>query len=115
MSPQPDPQLLPDQPPLGPDRRLWWGLALGGAAIALLVLAVHWLVPAPPPAPHTGKAPLNDNPPLMSQPQRLETQQAMPELRDFDSANPPPNPTNSGGPLGSSAPPSALGTGALGQ
>ncbi len=113
MSPRPKASLPPDPPPLGPDRRLWVGLALGGATIALLVLMVRWLVPAPLQAPNTGGAALNGNAPLMTRPQLLENQQAMPELLDFDANTPAPNPNN--GPPGTPAPPSAGGIGALGQ
>jgi hypothetical protein len=37
-----DADLLPA--PLGPDRRLWVGLALGFTTILLLATAIHWLV-----------------------------------------------------------------------
>jgi hypothetical protein len=115
MPPRPSPPLPPDPPPLRTDRRLWWGLAVVGATLALMVLAVHRLVQPPPPAPNPGSANLNGNAPLLTRPQLLENQQAMPELLDFDAQTPPPNPSNNSPPPGTSAPPSALGTGALGR
>jgi hypothetical protein len=116
MSPRPDPRPPSDPPPLGPDRRLWMGLAFSGAVIALMALAIHRLAPEPPRAPNAGKAPLNGLTPLMTRPQLLENQQAMPELQDFDAQTPPPIPNDGGGgaPLGTPAPPSDPGTGALG-
>jgi hypothetical protein len=90
------------------------GLALGFTTILLLATAIHWLVPAAPVSPGGAKGSLNGTVPLMSQPQLLENQQAMPELREFDPQNPPPTP-NTGSPLGTPSPPSALGTGVLGR
>jgi hypothetical protein len=115
MPPRPDPRLPPDPPSLAPDRTLWWGLAGGIALIALLALAVHRFVPQAPSGSGGGKANLNRNAPLMTRPQLLENQQAMPELLDFDAQNPPPNPPAGGGALGTPGPPSSLGTGTLGQ
>ena len=127
MPSRPDPDLFtnplsseplpPDTPSLAPDRRLWVGLAAGMAILALLIGLVHKLVPAAPPpqGASSGPANLNNNAPLMTRPQLLENQQAMPELLDFDPQNPPPNPNAGGGPLGTPGPPSSLGSGALGQ
>jgi hypothetical protein len=112
MPPRPGPQLPPDPPPLGTDRRLWWGLLLVGATLLLLTLAVQRLVPPPPRAPNPGSANLNGNAPLMTRPQLLENQQAMPELMDFDARNPPPS--DGGAPPGTPAPSTAPGTGPLG-
>jgi hypothetical protein len=121
MSPRPDSDLPSTPLPFASDKGLWWGLGAGFALMALLAVAVHRLVTEAPQGKGDGKAtlkglaPLNGTAPLMSRPQLLENQQAMPELFEFDANNPPPNPTNAGGPLGTPSSPSTLGTGALGQ
>ncbi|MEB3157567.1 MAG: hypothetical protein VKO26_09050 [Cyanobacteriota bacterium] len=115
MTLRPDPLDVPDPLPLGPDRRLWLGLAFGLATIVFLALAVHRFAPAPPPIPVDAKGTLNGNAPLMTRPQLLENQQAMPELMGFDAQTPPANPNGGGAPLGAPGTPSPLGTGALGR
>ncbi|MEB3156954.1 MAG: hypothetical protein VKO26_05905 [Cyanobacteriota bacterium] len=120
-----DPPVLPEPASPGADKRLWLGLAAGFAIIFFLALLVQWLVPAtlrPPPAPGGPSAPgaankgaLNSNAPLMTRPQLLDNQQAMPELIDVDARTPAANLSGGGAPLGVPGPPSSLGTGALGQ
>jgi hypothetical protein len=69
-----------------------------------LAVAVQWLLPKI----STGNATRTPNPtpspPLLTRPQLLENQQAMPELADFDAQTTPPNPINGGGQLGSPSP-----------
>jgi hypothetical protein len=115
MTPRPDPFEVPDPLPLGPDRRLWLGLAFGFATIVCLALAAHRFAPAPPPSPVGAKSTLNGNATLMTRPQLLENQQAMPELMGFDAQTPPANPSGGGAPLGAPGTPSPSGTGALGR
>ncbi len=124
MSPRPDPPVLPDPEPLGPDKRLWLGLASGFATIVLLALAIHRFVPATPLAPRTpagagasgpaNTGTLNGSPPLMTRPQLLENQQAMPELREFDAQTPPAGPANGSAPPGAPNPPHVPAKGAPG-
>jgi hypothetical protein len=104
----------PEPPPLGPDRRLWFGLAAGMALLALLIALVHELVPAAPPARVTGNGSLNRDVPLMTRPQLLENQQAMPELIDFDSQTQPSNPNNGGALSGTLGSPTLSDTGVPG-
>lgn len=67
-----------------------------------LAVAVQWLLPKI----STGNATRTPNPTplLLTRPQLLENQQAMPELADFDAQTTPPNPINGGGQLGSPSP-----------
>ncbi|MEB3304184.1 MAG: hypothetical protein VKK99_06270 [Cyanobacteriota bacterium] len=103
MSLDPD----PDAPPTT-NRTLWIGLTALGAALVLAAIAVNRVVPGTSsgkpstqatPSPPSG-SPSPTSPPLMTRPQLLENQQAMPELADFDSQNPPQNPINGNPVLG---------------
>ncbi|MFM7641861.1 MAG: hypothetical protein ACKO45_09965 [Cyanobium sp.] len=107
--------LEPDPASPSGDRRLAIGLGSLFLVLIALVLSVHWLLPKSTggDAPSTPK--LSTGSPMLTRPQLLENQQAMPELADFDAQNPPPSPLNGGGALGTSGPPSSLGTGGLGQ
>lgn len=116
MPSPPDPGVEPPD-----DHRLALGLMGLFVALAVVAISVHTLVPggapdrnANTPNVNTPKASANPPSPLLTRPQLLENQQAMPEMADFDAQNPPPNPVSGGG-LGTPSPPSALGTGALGQ
>jgi hypothetical protein len=84
--------VLPDpDPSLSADRRLWVGLTAGLAAIVVLAITVHKLVPASSPVQEASQVKLPNNAPLLALPQRLENQQAMPELADFDAQTPAPD------------------------
>jgi hypothetical protein len=112
--------LPPDpDPSISADRQLWAGLTVCLAAILLLAFTVQQFLPADPPSQGalqgTGRINLKGTPPLMTRPQRLENQQAMPELADFDAQNPPPQLSEGSGPIRAPGPPSPPGSMGLGQ
>jgi hypothetical protein len=94
MSLDPD----PDAPP-GTDRTLWIGLSVLFLSLLALAIAVQKLVPGA-----SGGLPSSPPPsesPLMTRPQLLENQQAMPELGEFDGQSPAQAPINGNTVLGS--------------
>lgn len=97
------------------DRRLTIGLVSLFLVLIALALAVHWLLPESPAGKASSTPNLTTGSPMLTRPQLLENQQAMPEIADFDAQNPPPSPLNGGGALGTPGPPSSLGSGAFGQ
>lgn len=100
---EPDPESTP--PSQGSERRLQIGLAGLVAVMGLMAFAVHRWVGREPRRP----APPDPPSPMLSRPQLLESQQAMPELRDFDAQTPPANPFG-GQPLDAPGLPSSLDT-----
>ena len=85
----------------------------------MLAFTVQRFLPADAPSQGAlhgpGQINLKGTPPLMTRPQRLENQQAMPELADFDAQNPPPQLTDGSGPIRTPGTPSPPGSGGLGQ
>lgn len=112
----PDPSRDPDVPP-GGDKRLWLGLIGLFTAILLAAITMHRLFPSPalPPAGAGGNAKLNNGVPQMTRQQLIESQQAMPELFDFDPKTPPPNALQGGDSVGTPETPSSLGSRGLGR
>ena len=110
---------MPAQPDPGspPPTDRWLAVGLVGllAAIALLAYAIHRFVPSPggEPMPATSNPPASPAP-LLTRPQLLEDQQAMPEMADFDAQTPPPAALGGGG-LGLPPAPGAAGSGGPGQ
>ncbi|MEB3317929.1 MAG: hypothetical protein VKO39_07310 [Cyanobacteriota bacterium] len=103
------------------DQRLWLGLLALLSVIVLAAVGIHWLLPPkrvlPLPASGSGSGSgnLNTGAPLMTRQQLLENQQAIPELLDFNSQTPPPNPLPGTRPLGTPGLPSSIGTSSLGR
>jgi len=94
MTVPPDPD-----PSFSADKRLWVGLTLCLTAIVLLAFTVQRFLPAHSGGPSAGQVKPQNSTPLMSRPQLLENQQAMPELADFDSQTPQPNLSGGSGPI----------------
>ena len=109
VPPDPDPD-----PSFSADKRLWVGLTICLTAFVLLAITVQRFLPAHSGGPSAGQVEIQNSTPLMTQPQLLENQQAMPELAGFDSQNPPPNLSDGNGPIQRPGPSSPLLQGGLG-
>jgi hypothetical protein len=109
------PELPDPDPSFSADKRLWVGLSFCFTAMVVLAITVRKFVPAVTSGQGASPVKLPNSTPLMSRPQLLENQQAMPELADFDAQTPPPNLTGGTSPIQTPGPSSPLLQGGLGQ
>ncbi len=109
------PQLPDPDPSFSADKRLWAGLSICLTAIVVLAITVQKFFPADTSGQGASPVKLPNSAPMMSRPQLLENQQAMPELADFDAQTPPPNLTGGTRPIQTPGPASPLLQGGLGQ